>query len=175
MATAKNIPPILAKSLDPVLLDWLRSEIREAINNTDSEKANRASGVTIGNIASLRENGDPEDSGYAVGSFAAVDHTHNLEDLTEKSYTSLEDVPVAATADDGPGDASPASAVSSISVASGADTVDRTDLNSDLSALVIEINAIKDVLNNLVSSHNALKLAHNDIIDELQAVGLMET
>lgn len=165
MATAKNIPPTLAKSIDPVLLSYLRDEVRAAINDTDSEKADRPVGVTSGNFATLNEDGDPQDSGKS---------NFNLADLAEKDYTSLDNAPVAETASDGPADAGAASAVSAISVSAGADTIALATFNTALGTLVTEINAIKSALNLLVTSHNTLKTAHNDIIDKLQAAGLME-
>ena len=55
---------------------------------------------------------------------------------------------------------SDASAVSAISLGAGADTVDRTTFNTDLTTLVTEINAIRTTLNNLLA-----KLRTHGLID----------
>lgn len=55
---------------------------------------------------------------------------------------------------------SDAAAVSAISLGAGADTVDRTTFNTDLSTLVTEVNAIRTTLNNLLS-----KLRTHGLID----------
>lgn len=53
-----------------------------------------------------------------------------------------------------------AAAVSAISLGAGADTVDRTTFNTDLSTLVTEINAVRTTLNNLLA-----KLRTHGLID----------
>lgn len=51
-----------------------------------------------------------------------------------------------------------ASAVSAISVVSGIDTIDISSLNTSLSTLVSEINALKDKINNIISKNESISI-----------------
>lgn len=155
MTAAEKIPDIVAQELERVMPGsgrifnlWLDQKIVDVVNATISDLSDAND-----EISSLDSNKSD------------VSHSHNLNDLTEKSYNSLTDSPVADVASDGPGDVSN---ITSPSCATGADTIDRTAFNAVLSTLESEINAISSAL-------NSLKTAHNDIIDKLQGAGLMST
>jgi hypothetical protein len=156
MATANPIPPNVAQSIEKLMgIDgvtfnlWLTQSIVSIVNQTISDLADT--------------DGDVSDLSTTVDGKADSGHNHNLNDLSEKSYNSLTDTPEAGTADDGPADVV---AITSPTCASGTDQIDRTAFNSVLSTLESEING-------LITALNTLKAAHNDIIDELQAAGLM--
>lgn len=166
MATANNMPPGLSRTMDPVFVQYLVDQVVSSINLTDTEKANRPGTVSAGNLARLNASGDLEDSGSAASSFADTSHTHN--------YDNIQNTPTAEVASDGPTDAGTGTNVSSLSAASGADQIDRAAFNTALGTLVSEINAINGILNLLVTSHNTLISAHNDVIDKLQDAGLMD-
>ena len=52
-----------------------------------SGKANKVTGATSGNFASLDSNGDLQDSGHKHSDYAAASHTHTKSDITDFSHT----------------------------------------------------------------------------------------
>ena len=146
MSTVKNMPPEVANQFDERFVLWMQQYIVNIVNQT------------------IEDLSDTDDSISSLSTTKAdSDHNHNLNDLTEKSYGSLTDKPVASAADDGPTDVA---AITSPSCASGTDQINRTAFNAVLSTLETEINGV-------ITALNSLKAAHNDIIDELQSAGLM--
>lgn len=171
MATLNKIPDRIANQLPADVRKWFEEVLRPTLSETDSEiaaldsnKSDRPESPINGNLPTLDESGDLVDSGITPDDKSDTDHNHNLADLTEKSYNSLDDLPVAAAASDG----TTASGVTVVACASGTDSVDRTTLNTDLAAMVAEINSINSALSTLVTNFNGL-------IDNLQDAGLMGT
>lgn len=143
MANETQIPAQIANQLPPQFVLWLKAFILSTvgeINDVDSSVSNVSTSLT-----SLSD---------AVDLKAGEDHNHNLNDLVEKSYTSLDDKPEGSA---GPSDVS---AVSSISCSAGDDTIDMSAFNTALGILVTEINAIRSGL-------NTLKSTYDDMVDTL--------
>ena len=159
MATEKQIPKQIADQLPRQFTLWLREFIIDTVNDINSVGSSVS---TLDNtVSSLSDE---------VALKAGSDHNHNLDDLVEKSYNSLDDKPSipdieeADVVSDGP----TAVAISAVSCPSGADTIDRTTFNTALSTMTTEINNLKDDINSLTT-------VHDDLIDKLQDAGLMGT
>jgi len=146
MSTVKNMPPEVANQFDEKFVLWMQQYIVDIVNQTIEDLS--STDDTVSNLSTSKSD---------------TDHNHNLNDLSEKSYNSLTDKPEADTADDGPTDVA---AITSITCATGTDSINRTSFNAALSTLETEVNGI-------ITALNSLKAAHNDIIDELQSAGLM--
>ena len=163
MATVKNMPPDVANQFDTRFVIWIHQYIVNILNAVGVDVTSLEDGVsTLGTSV--------ESVSSEVTEKADANHNHNLNDLTEKSYNSLDDKPSipdieeADVVSDGP----TAVAVSAVSCPTGADTIDRSSFNTTLSTLVTEINNLKDDINDLTT-------VHDDLIDKLQAAGLMGT
>lgn len=159
MATEKQIPKQIANQLPPQFVLWLREFIVSTVNDINTVDS------TVSDL-----DGTVSDLSDDVALKAGEDHNHNLNDLVEKSYNSLDDLPSipsiteAGVVADGP----TAVAISAVSCPTGADSIDRTAFNSTLSTMTTEVNNLKDDINSLTTVHDA-------VIDSLQAAGIMGT
>ena len=151
MTTVKNMPPELANQFDVRFVIWIHQYIVDVLNSLGVDVT--ALDSSVGTLDAEKAN---------------TNHNHNLNDLSEKSYNSLDDKPTIPSEAEVVADGPTPVAVSSISCPSGADTIDRTTFNTSLSTLVTEINNLKDDIASLTT-------VHDDLIDKLQAAGLMET
>jgi predicted ribosome quality control (RQC) complex YloA/Tae2 family protein len=150
LATEKQIPKQIADQLPRQFVLWLREFIIDTVSDINS---------VDGGLSDLSDE---------VALKAGSDHNHNLDDLVEKSYNSLDDKPDIPSEADVVADGPTAVAISAVSCPSGADTIDRTTFNTTLSTMTTEINNLKDDINSLTT-------VHDDLIDKLQAAGLMGT
>ena len=172
MATAKPMPPIVAQAFEQVMPEsgnvfnlWIKQYVIDILNSIGVDVTDLDTSVS-----SIGTSVDSLDTSVATLSSekAEANHNHNLNDLTEKSYNSLNDKPTipAITEADVVADGPTAVAVSALSAATGSDTINRTALNISLTTLVTEINNLKDDINSLTT-------VHDDLIDKLQAAGIM--
>jgi len=88
MATADILSNSIARRIEhafPGFVQYLEQILRKAINDTDTEKAGRASSYTSGNVPSLDENSDLEDTGIAATNVTTLDGTQTLTNKTLES------------------------------------------------------------------------------------------
>jgi predicted ribosome quality control (RQC) complex YloA/Tae2 family protein len=150
LATEKQIPKQIADQLPRQFVLWLREFIIDTVSDINS---------VDGGLSDLSDE---------VALKAGSDHNHNLDDLVEKSYNSLDDKPDIPSEADVVADGPTAEAISAVSCPSGADTINRTTFNTTLSTMTTEINNLKDDINSLTT-------VHDNLIDKLQDAGLMGT
>jgi hypothetical protein len=177
MATVNPMPPNVAQAFEQFMPGdgrvfnlWIKEYIIDILEGLGVDVDTIDSNVSTldSNVSTLDSN--VSTLGSTIDGKASIDHNHNLNDLSEKSYNSLDDKPSIPDIDEAElvSDGPTAAAVSSISCPSGADTIDRTTFNTSLSSLITEINNLKDDINSLTT-------VHDDLIDKLQAAGLMST
>jgi hypothetical protein len=185
MATLEKIPEETARAfVDKVGIDALLHliQIKVAIDGTDGEKANLVGDPTENNILTADSDGDLQDSGVALpdGDIVGTTDTQTLSaktlttptvaDLTNMTHDHTDDagggeitVGEAETQDD-------AAASESHSITDPADTpADADALRDDLVT-----NALSEIASALDALGAEFNTKFNDLLDKLQAAGLME-
>jgi len=163
MATAKPMPDVVAQAFDGLMPGtgqifniWIKNQIIDILNSV---------GISVDSLDTSVGTLNTE-----IDTKSASTHNHNLADLTERSYDSLTDTPAESTLSEADvvADGPTAVAVSALTLTAGADTVSIASTNTSIATLVTEINNLKDDINSLTT-------VHDDLIDKMQAAGLMGT
>jgi hypothetical protein len=185
MAKLEEIPDEIATVLsDKVGMEFLMHflKIKVAIDDTDGEKANLVGDPTENNILTVDSGGDLQDSGVALpdGDIVGTTDTQTLSaktlttptvaDLTNMTHDHTDDagggaitVGEAETQDD-------AAASESHSITDPGDApADADALRDDLVA-----NALSEIASALDALGAEFNTKFNDLLDKLQAAGLME-
>jgi hypothetical protein len=146
-AFSKELTQSLTPISKPLLYKLL--EIQKVANNFDDNKADKVDSPTVDNIAVFDADGNVKDSGKdipdgailgssSIGSdygLSITDNENGTVTINVKRQSHLPD----------------AGAVSGLTLNTGSDHVDLAAFNTALAGLVTEVNAIRNVLNNLIA------------------------
>ncbi len=161
----------LASISRPLLYKLL--EIQKVANNIDTTKADKVDNPTVDNIATLDAYGNVKDSGKDIpdgevlgtsdigsdNSILVTDNGNGTLTLSVKIRTGYGiDVDTNGLKLKQQSHLADAAAVSSITLGTGTDHVDRDVFNTALAGLVAEVNNINNVLNNLIARLEAAEI-----------------